>query len=466
MDIHLLQSVVDLAPDAIILVDPGGRIALANRQTERMFGYAPEDLLGKTVEYLVPDRFRASHIGHQAAYHAHPATRPMGNGLELFALCQDGRELPVEISLGPIPTEEGTFVTAIIRDISERRALEAARRRSDERYRLLAEQARDIIYRVRLVPGPPRIEYMSPAARPLTGYLPEDHYADPDLFVEMAEPEHRSLMQRLMSDPEALPNPFLVRIRKRDGSIAWHEQQFTVVRDTAGRAVAIEGIARDTTQRVRADEDRQRLMAQAELQHDRERIARDLHDGVMQAIYAVGLTLLEARTAVADVSPSSAASIDEAVQELRQVIDDIRRYVMSLPLDRLGAGIPALLDRLLDDVRTDAAIHTELTIPERMPVLSEQETLAMYHIAKEALTNVRKHAQASRVELRLAADSGRLVLEVRDNGTGFDITKQFQQEHLGLRNMRERAEEIDGVIEVESVPGTGTLIRFSLPVPP
>lgn len=466
METYLLEAVVDLAPDGIILVDPSGRIVLANRQTERLFGYAPEELIGRTVEYLVPERFRGGHIAHQASFHSRPTTRPMGSGLQLFARCKDGTELPVEISLSPVPTENGTYVTAIVRDISDRRALEEAQRRSEERYRLLAEQARDIIYRIRLVPAPPRIEYMSPSARSLTGYLPEDHYADPDLFLEIVEPEYRPLMSQLMSDPESLPNPFLVQIRKRDGDLAWHEQQFTVVRDVSGEPVAIEGIARDTTLRIRAEQDRQRLAAEAELQLDRERIARDLHDGVMQTIFAVGLNLLETKNMVGDANPSAVLSIDQSIQELRQVIDDIRRYVMALPLERLGDDLPVLLNGLVSNVREGTSLEVTLNFPERMPPLSEQQTLAVYHVAREALANVQKHARASRVELQLDVNDEGLVFQVQDDGTGFDVEARPGQEHMGLRNMRSRAEALDGTLDVASSDTTGTRVRFWLPLVP
>lgn len=464
MDPSLLQAVVDLAPDGIVLVDPSGRIALANRQTELLLGYSPEELIGKTVEYLVPERFRGGHIGHQASFHARPMTRPMGSGLALFARRKDGGELAVEISLSPVPTPDGTYVTAIVRDISERRALEEAQRRSEERYRLLAEQARDIIYRIRLVPAPPRIEYMSPSARPLTGYSPEDHYADPDLFLEVTEPEYRPLIERLIADPETLPNPFLVRVRKRDGELAWHEEQFTVVRDVDGRAVAIEGIARDTTQRVLADEDRQRLSSQAELQLDRERIARDLHDGVMQAIYAVGLSLLDTRGRIADIAPDAAVSLDTSVGELRDVIDDLRRYVMRLPLERLGNDLPMLLNGLLAEFGADRALTIALSFPERVPPLSERQTVALYHVAREAISNTTKHAQATRIGLRLDADERSVTLEVSDDGVGFDPGQEMGTDHMGVRNMHSRASEYGGRLEIRSEIGVGTSVQFCIPV--
>ncbi|HEY1866787.1 MAG TPA: ATP-binding protein [Candidatus Cybelea sp.] len=115
---------LEYAPDATVIVDGGGIIRLVNSQTERLFGYYREELIGHAVEMLIPERHRARHAGERTEYAADPHVRPMGVGLELFGLRKDGREFPVEISLSPIVTREGTFVASAIRDVTERKAFE------------------------------------------------------------------------------------------------------------------------------------------------------------------------------------------------------------------------------------------------------------------------------------------------------------------------------------------------------
>jgi diguanylate cyclase (GGDEF)-like protein/PAS domain S-box-containing protein len=122
-------DLLEAAPDAMVIIGPDGRITMGNAQTDRMFGYSREELVGSHLEMLLPERFRKDHVQHRSGYYADPLLRPMGRGLELFGLRRDGTEFPVDISLGPLNIESTLYVSASIRDVTERRAKEDEFRR-------------------------------------------------------------------------------------------------------------------------------------------------------------------------------------------------------------------------------------------------------------------------------------------------------------------------------------------------
>jgi|GEM_PF-388716 len=141
-------AILNSAPDAIVITDADAQIVLVNRQTEQLFGYQREALLGQPVEVLLPERLRELHAQHRATFVNEPHTRPMGVGLDLVARRNDGTEFPVEVSLSPLHTDDGLLITSVIRDVSERKRVEAELRASQARLAGVLEIAEDAIVSV------------------------------------------------------------------------------------------------------------------------------------------------------------------------------------------------------------------------------------------------------------------------------------------------------------------------------
>lgn len=186
-------GLLEAAPDAMIATSPEGVILLVNRQAELLFGYHRDELVGEPVELLVPARYAGNHSTHRESYAHHPTMRPMGVGLELFALRKDGSEIPVEISLSPVETTDGVIYAAAIRDASERK--EAERRLQDalEAERTAAEQLRTL--------DALKDEFLSIVSHelrtPLTSIA---GFAELILTQQLDEDTHRTLLERIRAN--------------------------------------------------------------------------------------------------------------------------------------------------------------------------------------------------------------------------------------------------------------------------
>lgn len=196
---------------------------------------------------------------------------------------------------------------------------------------------------------------------------------------------------------------------------------------------------------------------------ERQRIGMDLHDGVIQSIFAVGLSLENVLQFLEEDPEQARQRIQRAISDLNKTIRDLRAYILDLrPRQLSGEGLMEGLQRLVAEYRANTLSEATLNGPAQVELLP-QKSLALFHICQEALANAAKHARASHVTVSVWLTDERVVLEVQDNGRGFDPSKASLLLGHGLANMQTRAHMVGGEVEITSAPGEGTTVLAWVP---
>ncbi|MGC8857148.1 MAG: GAF domain-containing protein [Anaerolineae bacterium] len=198
---------------------------------------------------------------------------------------------------------------------------------------------------------------------------------------------------------------------------------------------------------------------------ERERIGMDLHDGIIQSIYGVGLALENVYHSIGDDQPEIKERVQRAIHGLNLAIRDIRAYILDLRPRQLGNdGLMSGIKRLVMEYRANTFSEVTLSGPsDDLKDLPHANALALFHICQEALANAAKHAAARHVQVSVLATPERVLLEVRDDGRGFDVEKMVATLGHGLSNMQTRARAVGGEVDITSTPGDGTTILAWVP---
>jgi len=376
-----------------------------------------------------------------------------------------------------------------VRELSQQLAAEDARRLAEAKYRDIFENAVVGIYQTT---REGQQLHVNAALARIYGYdSPEEMLSaisdvTRQLYVDPTDREE--FIRRLIE--EGVITAWEVRYYCKDKSIIWVSESARAVYDADGALSHYEGTLTNITERKRAEAQARdaagRLAEQAKvlaLLEERERIAMDLHDGVIQSLYAVALGLgAQVRTLTRDATgPQSPqgdqdsselrAGLVQAIGQINQIIPEIRNYIFGLHLYELGArGLRAGLTALAEELQVNALVRPSVEISEEVEGrLAPLAVANLLHLAREATSNVIRHAGASEVALRLARQDGDLVLTIHDNGRGFNPDTASDKDAVGgaaqgLHNMAERARQAGGRVEIASTPGKGTTVRVFVPL--
>ena len=476
------EAVVRSAMDAIITIDAAHRIVLFNAAAERMFGCSAPQAVGEPLDRFLPERFRAAHRQHVERFgRTGETSRRMGLQTALSAVRADGTEFPIEASISQATVAGQKLLTVILRDITERIGAERDVRRAhqelregESRLQAILGSAMDGIItitrdqRIVLFNAAAEEMFQCSAAQAigttLDRFLPERfraaHATHIDRFGRTGETSRRMGMQTALS------------ARRTDGSEFPIEASISQAR--AGNELLLTVILRDITERTRAEqalqgaqeELRELALAMHEVREgERTRIARELHDELGQALTALkmdvdllGSTLPPERADLLERTEAMRELLDSTVATTRRISADLRPLV----LDDLGLGAAA--EWLAQGFAQRTRVRCDMRVDSACAQLGEPHASALFRIMQESLTNVARHAQANRVEVRLESIANDAVLTVSDDGIGMDTAARPHARSFGLRGIRERVMLLGGSLEVASRPGAGTTLVVRLPV--
>jgi PAS domain S-box-containing protein len=477
-----LDAIVQSAMDAIITVDGDQRIVFFNPAALKMFGCSAAEAIGAPLERFIPERFRAAHAQHVERFgRTGETSRRMGMQSTLWARHADGTEFPIEASISHATVGGRKLLTVILRDITDRLAAEREIRRSHQEVReeesrldAIVGSAMDGIItitrdqRIVLFNAAAERMFQCSAAQAigttLERFIPERfraaHAAHIERFSQTGETSRRMGMQAAL---------WALRADGREFPI-----EASISQAQVGSALLLTVILRDITERTKAEQELRR--AHAELRElslamhevregERTRIARELHDELGQALTALkmdvdllGSTIPEERSDLLERTDAMRELLDSTVATTRRISADLRPLV----LDDLGLGAAA--EWLAQTFSQRTHIPCQLSVDLACAQLAEPHASALFRIMQESLTNVARHAQANRVEVRLERLGDDAVLTVRDDGVGMDRSARPGPRSFGLRGIGERVMLLGGEMQIASRPGAGTTLVARIPV--
>lgn len=312
------------------------------------------------------------------------------------------------------------------------------------------------------------IVFASAQAEQLFGYAREDLVGSPveRLIPERLRDGHRQLRDGYARSPHARPMGvgLALMARRRDHSEFAVEVSLAPVYTDHGMFIA--AIVRDVSAQRDLERARRHLEAEAEIERERNRIAADLHDGVMQTMYSVGLQLSSFLRRSTTVNDLERTGIEQTIGELNQAIEDVRRYVQALHPAEFDGDLRSSLDGLVRLFAVTSGIDASFESDIEVCQLDPGRGFELFLLAREALSNSSRHAQATTVSVTLREADDEIVLVIHDNGIGFDSDAPSPDGHYGLHNMRSRAVAAGATLGFESGNGFGTDVRVRVPTAP
>lgn len=458
-----LAGLLNSAMDAIITVNEAQDIVLYNLGAEKIFGWPAEQVLGQSLNQLIPERFHTAHGQHMRRFgYTGVTSRRMGGVALVYGRRADGQEFPVDASISQLDSVDGKLFTVILRDASERL------RGQQEHARLsaLLDSAMDGIV---TVDEAQKIVLYNRAAESIFGWPAAAVLGEglEKLLPSRYRKSHATHVQTFATTgttSRSMGDGTVLYGQRASGEEFPVEASISQLLTPQGKLFTV--ILRDVSERVRAQEELSVFAAEAHTirEAEKSRVARELHDDLAQSLTALKMDTIWVRSNLADVNPPVAEKLADMLSMLDATVAATRRIAADLrPLLLDDLGLVPALEWLVNNFTQRHGVACTLSVDQEVD-LPEPYATAIFRIVQESLVNVSKHAQASHVDVSVVRTPDQITLRVADDGRGFLPQAPRTVNSLGLMGLRERALLLKGSISINSQPGQGTQIEVCIPV--
>lgn len=468
------DRIVQAAREAIITVDEDQRVVMINPAAQRLFGYSAPDALGKNLSLFIPPRYRKEHPAYVRRFdQSGTVERPMGGRSNVTGLRANGQEFPIEATISRLDVIDSMgprrFFTALMRDLTEVNDLRGEIEALNCRLRSIFEVAPIAIWIIE----DELIVFANNACAALFGVADRSDLVGHSIYALLGTGSQtlvREAITQALAVPEKPVSELNQQIARPDGTV--REVDIAVAALPDHGKTTLQMVITDIT--ILTQESRDLEISRQELrqlsaslvdarEEERRRIARELHDELGQRLTALQMELSSLKR------PGSAVAVNERIDGMLGMVDEtvatVRRIATELrPLMLDDLGLISAVEWLAESWARRMGISVKLDLGTQDPEVAQTTTIALYRMVQEALTNIARHARATRVKIQMRPRAGELVLTVQDNGVGFSERSMHREGSHGLMGIRERAYMLGGHLEIGNTRAGGGRITVRLPL--
>ncbi len=458
----LCSLIFENSAEAILVTDANGKIIQANPSCFKLFEYSSDELVGLAVEKLIPLELEKIHIAHREDFAKNPESRKIHSGLNFNGIKKSGIKIPLEIGLSYGNLEQDLFVICFISDISDRQNWFYQFRDQQKLLRKYLDVTSSIFL---ILDSKGNIVLINKVGSETLGTTEKEAIGKNwiDNFIDPDEKESvRKTFKKMINGKTKDTNTFENHIINFEGKKRLIEWSNTVLRNKNGSIDAVLSNGIDITERRESEDARTEAIFTGQ-EMERRRLAQELHDGLGQAISAIGLNMNALEPELENFNIKFKGIYSELKEKLNNAFDEIKTISKNLtPKILEDYGLSRALKYLGETLDNSTAVELNFSLHGDLDTIDSKVSLSIYRSVQELLSNALRHANANKINVYVTRSKKSILVIVEDDGNGFDPDKLTLG--FGISNLKSRVELLKGKLDIDSNDKGGTSISINIPL--